>query len=512
MKTVKAYRGMVTSPHYLASQSGLAVLREGGNAVEAALAVASSLCVVYPHMAGMGGDTFWTIYDPASGRVVCIDGSGHSGKAAGPEFLRANNLSALPQRGPLSIVTCAGAVSGWQAALEEARDWSRGLPLARIFEDAIFYAEHGYPISSSQCELLQAKLEELKAQPGFAAQFLPGGKVPLPGSRQSLPALGRTLRRLASEGLDSFYRGPLAREIAGELRQAGSIITLEDLEAQRALRRQPLELDLSGRGKLPSGGLRLYNCPPPTQGVASLLILGLFARLLEGRNPDEFTDFELVHGLVECTKRAFKLRDEHLADYSDELTGKIREWFKPEYLDKLASGIDMAQASPWPAKTGAGDTVWFGVIDAAGRAVSCILSIYFEFGSGVTLPETGLVWHNRGLGFCLKDGHANCIGPRKRPFHTLNPALACFDDGRTMPYGTMGGEGQPQTQAALFSRYAWLGWDLQKAISAPRWLLGRTWGEDSTSLKLEADFKPELIEDLKKAGHPVEVVAAQNTA
>jgi gamma-glutamyltranspeptidase/glutathione hydrolase len=185
-----------------------------------------------------------------------------------------------------------------------------------------------------------------------------------------------------------------------------------------------------------------------------------------------------------------------------------QSWLEPPILSRMSVDVDLQTARPWGAAPGDGDTVWFGVIDAAGRAVSCIQSIYFGFGAGVVLPETGITWHNRGLCFSRQAGHPNCIGPRKRPFHTLNPALALFEDGRVMPYGSMGGEGQPQTQAWLFSRYAWLGEDLQSCISAPRWVLGRTWGQDSATLKLEADFDPAVVEQMKQAGHNVEIIPA----
>ncbi len=163
---------------------------------------------------------------------------------------------------------------------------------------------------------------------------------------------------------------------------------------------------------------------------------------------------------------------------------------------------------PWPAPATAGDTVWLGAIDAEGLATSFIQSIYFEFGSGLVLPQTGILWQNRGSSFVLDDAAANprALKPGRRPFHTLNPAFARFDDGREMVYGTMGGEGQPQTQAAVFSRYAMYGQDIQAAVTAPRWLLGRTWGEESVTLKLEGRFPSDLVAALRSAGHDIEVL------
>ena len=504
-KTAASFRGMVVAPHYLAAEAGLNILRDGGNAVEAAVAAAAALSVVYPHMTGLGGDAFWTIYDPAAGRVTCIDGSGLSGACVGPEYLRAGGHVTPPQRGPAAMLTCPGAVSGWKCALELARGWGEPLPLDRLLEEAVYYAEYGYPVSSGQAAYLAEKTEELSGHPGFDAHFLNNGKAPALHSRHTQPALAGTLRRMAREGLDSFYRGALAQTIAAELGALGAPLTQADLAAQHGLITAPLELAVSGA--------RLYNTPPPSQGVASLLILGIYDALTTAADrrggPGKRDGFALVHDLVECTKQAFLLRDAHVAD-PGHMRQDMLELLDPGLLGKLAGAVDRERAAPWQTHPGAGDTVWFGVIDSAGRAVSCIQSIYFEFGSGVVLPETGLVWHNRGLGFSLDPEHPNHIGPRKRPFHTLNPALAVFADGRVMPYGCMGGEGQPQSQAAVFARYAWLGYDLQAAVAAPRWVLGRTWGDSDASLKIEDNFPAEIINALKDAGHVVTPLKAFN--
>ncbi|MDL2307893.1 gamma-glutamyltransferase family protein, partial [Desulfovibrio sp. OttesenSCG-928-C06] len=330
------------------------------------------------------------------------------------------------------------------------------------------------------------------------------------------------------------------RSIAAELADIGAPITVDDLRAQHALLQQPLETRVNGitareaqrlreiasasgkacgseyfqglpiisGGESRIGGARIFNCPPPSQGISSLLILGIYDALANGKPVKD--EFELVHRIAECTKLAFKLRDSHLADPA-HMRESVQAWLESGFMSQLAGKIDPQRAMPWGTPEASGDTVWFGVIDQAGRTVSCIQSIYFEFGTGVVLPDSGITWHNRGLGFSLDRAHPNRLGPRKRPFHTLNPALALFDDGRVMPYGTMGGEGQPQTQAAVFSRYAWQGLSLAEAISAPRWLLGRSWGEASASLKLEADFGSALIEALRQAGHMVEEVPAQNS-
>jgi gamma-glutamyltranspeptidase/glutathione hydrolase len=271
-------------------------------------------------------------------------------------------------------------------------------------------------------------------------------------------------------------------------------VVLADLQAHRAETVKPLTVSISAG--------RLYNMPPPTQGLASLLILALYDRL--GISQGE--GFAHIHGLVEATKRAFRIRDRHVGDPA-LMEIPAQDFLDDEaLLDHLAENIDMQRALPWPQPPAEGDTVWFGAIDGEGRAVSAIQSIYFEFGSGVVLPQTGITWQNRGASFRIAADGWNALKPGRKPFHTLNPALAELNDGRLMAYGTMGGEGQPQTQAAVFTRHVLYGMDLQEAISAPRWLLGRTWGEESTSLKLEDRFDHTLIEKLSGAGHVVDLV------
>jgi gamma-glutamyltranspeptidase/glutathione hydrolase len=218
--------------------------------------------------------------------------------------------------------------------------------------------------------------------------------------------------------------------------------------------------------------------------------------------------FAYIHGLVEATKQAFLLRDRHVQDPAASTFDFQALFDDAPALDAMAGHIDPARALPWPQPSALGDTTWFAAADARGQVVSCIQSTYFEFGSGLVLPGTGIIWQNRGSSFRLAESGWNSLKPGRRPFHTLNPALARFDDGRVMAYGTMGGEGQPQTQAAIFTRYARFGTPLQQSVTAPRWLLGRTWGENSTSLKLEDRFPRNLYDQLRAAGHKVELLPA----
>lgn len=496
LHTFRSRRGMVTAPHHLASEAGLRVLREGGTAIEATVAMAATLAVVYPHMTAIGGDGFWLVAAPGQ-EPVAIEACGGAAALATPEFYRRQGLAAIPWRGPLAANTVAATVAGWQEALALGTALGGRLPLDRVLEDAVWHAENGFAVTDSQHALTRDKLAELREAPGFAAAFLDDGAPPRAGTTLKLPALARTLRRLGSDGLDSFYRGPLARAIAADLARLGAPVGAADLAACRARRRAALSVPLR---RIPGGGARLWNFPPPTQGLASLIILALFDRLevaaAEG--------FAHVHGLIEATKQAFRVRDRVVGDPA-AMTGRAEDHLEPARLDAMAAAIDMACAAPWPHPANPGDTVWMGAIDGNGVAVSFIQSIYFEFGSGCVLPETGIVWQNRGCSFALEGAGPRLLAPGRLPFHTLNPALARFADGRTMVYGTMGGEGQPQTQAAVFTRYARFGQELQAAVSAPRWLLGKTWGEETMTLKLESRFDPALVAALAAAGHALEV-------
>ncbi|HEX5739035.1 MAG TPA: gamma-glutamyltransferase family protein [Hydrogenophaga sp.] len=482
---------MAVAPHHLAAQAARDVLREGGNAVEAMVAAAATIAVVYPHMNAIGGDGFWLIHEPGQ-QPVAIDACGPAAALATPAFYAGHN--AIPARGPLAALTVAGTIGGWAKALEVSARWGGTLPLARLLQNGIHHAHTGVVVTTSQSQLTRDKLDELKNAPGFANTFLVDGAPPAPGHVLHQPALGRTLTQLAERGLDDFYRGDLAHRMGAELEHVGSPLRANDLAAYRAQFVEPLAVRLSES--------TVYNLPPPTQGLSALMILGLFERL----GVTEGEGFAHLHGLVEATKQAFRVRERVVTD-PGRLPTNPADFLAPEKLDEMANGIDMQRALPWPDVAKPGDTIWMGCVDAQGRAVSFIQSVYWEFGSGVVLDGTGVCWQNRGISFSLDPKALNSLEPGRKPFHTLNPSLALFDDGRVMPYGTMGGEGQPQTQAALFTRYARFGQGLQQAVTAPRWLLGRTWGSETTSLKLESRFDPALVDQLKAAGHDVEVLS-----
>jgi gamma-glutamyltranspeptidase len=493
LNTPRATRGVVTSPHHLASQAGLAVLREGGNAIEAMVAASAVNMVVYPHMTGLGGDGFMLV-SVAGKPPVAIEAYGRSAIAADLAFYKKLGIAPIPARGPLAAITVAGTVSCWQKALEVSRRLGGRMPLARLLEDAIFHAREGYAVTGTQAQNTADKMAQLKEVPGFADLYLVEGAAPAMGSRFKNPALAASLERLAAAGLEDFYRGELARKIAADLARAGSPLSLADLNAHAGAREvTPLSVRLRAS--------TAYNLPPPTQGLASLVILGIFDRL-KVAEPDGFAH---VHAAVEATKHGFHLRDTRVTD-PDQMRIDPRDCLTDRALAGMAAEIDPRKAGPWTLNPAPGDTVWMGAIDGQGMAVSFIHSIYWEFGSGLTLPETGIVWQNRGWSFSLTPGSLHQLLPRRAPFHTNNPALAIFDDGRVMVYGAMGGDGQPQSQAALFTRYALFDQPLQTAVTAPRWVLGRTWGDDHVGLRLESRFDAATVAALRGAGHDVEIV------
>ncbi|MEJ1157884.1 gamma-glutamyltransferase family protein [Prosthecomicrobium sp. N25] len=491
LETKRSHGGMVTAPHDLAARAGARVLEDGGTAIEAMVAAAAAIAVAYPHMNGLGGDNFWIVSVP--GRAPAgIDACGAAAGLASPDFYAGE--TAIPARGARAALTVAGAVSGWARALAlNATLTSRPMPLARLFEDAIRLARDGVAVTRTLARNAAEKAPELDPVPGFRATYAPEGRLVAAGDRLRQVKVADTLEHLARAGLDDFYRGDLARSLAGDLEAAGSPLRLADLERHRALDVEPLSVAV--------GPHRAYNLPPPTQGLASLMILGIFARL--GVTTAE--GIEHVHGLVEATKQAFLVRDRHVCDPA-YMTRAAIEFLADDVLDAAAARIDRGRALPWPQPAAPGDTVWLGAIDREGRAVSFIQSVYWEFGSGLVLPGSGVTWQNRGTSFSLTPGHFNGLKPFRRPFHTIQPAFAELGDGRRMVYGTMGGEGQPQTQAAVFSRYALFGSDLQAAVTAPRWLLGRTWGAATSNLKIESRLDAALVERLRAAGHEIQVV------
>ncbi|MEM9342269.1 MAG: gamma-glutamyltransferase [Pseudomonadota bacterium] len=487
IETAFGARTAFTAPHRQATKAGADVLEDGGSAIEAMVAAAAVIAVAYPHMTGIGGDGFWLIKrkgQPAFG----IFASGPAAGLATPDWYAARgHTAALPTRGGEAALTVPGTIGGWKLALDHSR---RFRPLHDLLAPAIRLARSGIAVTRNQSETTVEKLDTLRDVPGFADAFLANGAAPEPGARLVQAALGDTLERLATVGLNDYYQGELAATHARFLEASGSPLRHDDFTGYAARRVTPLTLRTSHA--------QLSNMIPPTQGLSSLAILGVFDAL----GVTEAEGFDHWHGLIEATKQAFLVRNRELGDERAMRT-PAQDLLSDAHIAEMAAAIDRTRAMPWPHEPHEGDTVWMGATDAEGTVVSFIQSVFWEFGSGLTCPETGVFFQNRGAGFSLAPG-PNQLTPGHCPFHTLNPALAEFPDGRVMAYGTMGGEGQPQTQAAIFSRYAMFNQPLQEAITRPRWLLGKTWGDDSTSLKIEANADPALVEALRNAGHIVE--------
>ncbi len=493
INTKRAYNGMVVAPHHLASQAGLRVLQEGGNAVEAMIAAASTIAVVYPHMNGLGGDNFWLVHSPTQA-MHGIDACGGAAGLASLNFYQEQGLAQIPDRGPLAALTMAGAVSGWQAAHQYSRQALGGtLPISRLLEDAIYYAGEGVAVTGTLANNAKAKRSQLEAQPGFAELYIPDGNTLAEGSKLLQPKIQATLQALVKNGLDDFYHGELAASMSSDLERVGSPLRQDDFSRHAALTPEPLTLNVAGH--------QVFNMPPPTQGLASLLLLGVYEKLGHYKNED--ADF--IHALVEATKCAFRVRDSHVSD-PEFMQVTAESFLNDETLSNMATSVDANHAAPWPDAATSGDTVWLGAIDKHGNAVSFIQSVYWEFGSGVVLPDSGITWQNRGTSFSLDENHHNYLAPYRRPFHTIQPAMAKLSDGRVLSYGTMGGEGQPQTQAMIFARYVLNQMPLQSSITAPRWLLGRTWGSEATNLRIENRYKQSVYNTLIERGHDVEVV------
>jgi len=505
-RSVVAPRGMVTSPHALATAAGLRVLEVGGNAVEAAIAVASTIAVVYPHMNSIGGDNFWLLYDARDGNVRALLACGSAGENCTIDAYRsAGYIDEIPRRGPLAANTVPGAVDGWFEAYNyscERLDGNR--PMADLLADAIWYAESGFPVTPSQdawtrrnVGLESSPFGGLEALGGFRRTFLkPDGDFYARGERFAMPELAATLHAIASGGPDAFYRGPVAARIAAFLRQHGGFLTETDFAGHRSSWEEPLSV--------PYRRWKLYNTPPPTQGLTSLQILNIVQQYA----PDELarTPADFYHFIIEATKQAFVDRDAWIADPRFH-PAPLNTLLSPAHAAVHARAIDPTRAAaPLATRPAGGDTVWMGVVDRFGNAVSLIQSIYFDFGSGVIPDGTGVLLQNRGSSFALDATSPNALAPHKRPFHTLNPAMALHDGRPELVYGTMGGEGQPQTQAAVASRILDFDMDVQAAIDAPRWLYGRTWGEPTSSLSIESRAGEDVISELRRRGHVLDVI------
>lgn len=475
--------GIVCTPHPLATEAGLRVLRSGGTAAEAAVAAGAVLAVVCPHFCGLGGDAMWMLAD-GQGLRTSVLGIGQAAAACTPARGRP-----IPVRGPGAMLTTAGLVPSWEALLQlSATLWEGRAPLGELLGAAQDLAATGFAVSASHAFWLDYRKDELPEWPRFAGAFLPRGQIPHPGQVFRQPGLARILSLLADEGLCSFRTGRVAREIAAGLAEAGSILTADDLARTGARSETPLALR--------SGGWTLFAPPPPTQGATTLIIRGILDRIAapvtDGADP--------MHRQVEAVKQAF-LRRQGIADPA--FTDQSRVLPDAAGLRAMAEAVSVKEALPWPHQFAEADTVFLAVVDGRGRSVCGLQSTYFDWGSGVPVGDTGILWHNRGAGFDTCEGAANRLAPGKRPFHTLNPGMAFHDDGSVILYGTQGADGQPQTLTVLLDRLLVDGADVAEALAAPRFLLGRTFSDSHDSLKVEESAGEGILATLGARGHEV---------
>lgn len=477
-------RNIVSTSQPLAAQAGLSMLLAGGNAVDAAIAAAMALTVVEPTGCGIGSDGFAIVWDGKE--LHGLNASGRSPAAWTPEYFA--KLGGIPEKG-WNAVTVPGAVSAWVALSQR---FGR-LPFARLAQPAIGYARQGFPVSPTIARLWELGRAKLGEQPGFAECFLPNGRAPRAGEVFRSEAHARTLELIAATQGEAFYRGELAEKMAAHSQANGGAMTVEDLAAHQA--------DWVGTVSQRFGDSVIHEIPPNGQGIAALMALGMLDALGVGDQPLDGVDS--VHLQVEAMKLAFADLHQYNADIA-HMRVVPADLLRPEYLRERAALIDPARAgAPTYGAPRAGGTVYLAAADAQGMMVSFIQSNYMGFGSGVVVPGTGISLQNRGHGFSLTPGHANEVGPRKRPSHTIIPAFAMNADGTPqMAFGVMGGPMQSQGHTQMALRVLRYGQNPQAAADAPRWRV--TGGK---GVAVEPHFDAAVVEQLRARGHEVTVEA-----
>ncbi|MCF9047163.1 gamma-glutamyltransferase [Acinetobacter nectaris] len=497
----------VTTPHYLATQAAIEILQKGGNAIDAAIAASATLAVVYPHMNSIGGDNFWLVYNAKNKTVNAINASGRSGEKATIDFYKVRGCDKIPSRGYLAANTVPGVVSGWDLAHTYAKKhfFNTGLEWKNLFDKPIMYAKKGCAVTPSFAKWLEINTDStdqtsryLQRFSSFKNNYLKeNGELYRIGDVFKQPDLAQTLSTIAAEGAAAFYTGSIAEKIIADLSKNDGVLTLNDFKNHQANWVDPISTTYRD--------YTAYNLPPNTQGITSLEVLNILNQFNLENIAEGSADY--YHLIVEATKEAFIDRDKYLTDPEfahipiDELLSKSHAKAQAECIQMDLAAKNQAALDP------KGDTVWLGIVDEDGNSVSLIQSIYHDFGAAIVPEGTGVLLQNRGSFFSLNETHINCLKPQKRTFHTLNAAMLLDNEQRpTLIYGTMGGEGQPQTQAAIVTRVIDYKMTVQEAVAAPRWLYGRTWGMASNNLKLENRINADIIQRLEKRGHPIEVL------
>jgi len=486
-------QGMVTTPHYLASFAGARIILQGGNAVDAAIAANAVLNVVYPHNCSPGGDAFWIIYDSKTGKLKGLNGSGRSPYAADSSFFKERGFSRIPPRGILPV-TVPGVVDSWCTMLKEYGS----MKLDQLLKQAIYYAEKGFPVSEKLSESIKDEFSVLSASPTSARIFLNDNRVFQPGEILIQRNLASTFRKIAAEGRDCFYRGTISKAIVEFSKENGGLLSEEDFADHTSD-----WVDLIGTNYR---GYDVYELPPNSQGITTLLELNIIENFDVSALGSLSSD--LIHILVEAKKLAFADRDRYVSD-PEKIPIPVKELISKAYAESRGKEIRLNRASEnsHSGRTGGEDTVYLATVDNERNAVSLIQSIYFPFGSGVVAGDTGILLQNRGAYFSLEDDHVNRLEPHKQTLHTLAPAIMFKDGQLRMVFGTMGGDGQPQTQVQIITNIVDFKMNVQEAIEAPRWLHRNvTIGEPETTLDLEEGIGPSVSSELQKRGHQIRML------
>lgn len=467
---------MVASSQPLAVQAGLQAMRQGGNAVDAALATAITLTVVEPTMNGIGSDAFCILWD--GNQLQGLNASGRSPAAMCYEDYK--HLNEMPLRG-WDTVTVPGAVSAWA----ELSSKFGKLPFEKLFESAIHYAQSGFMVSPITARLWGLARDEFAEFKDFSA-FLPGGKAPETGERFQFPDQARSLEKIAESKGEAFYRGELAEKIVAASNRAGGRMNLDDLANHRCD-----WVDLISQSY---HGYELHEIPPNGQGLAALLMLGILEHT-------RFSDYAMdsadaIHCQIEAMKLAFADTFRYVSDPATMDTD-VSLLLDREYLRQRARLIDMKKAGdPVFGVPPKGGTVYLTTADESGMMVSFIQSNFHGFGSGIVIPETGISLQNRGMAFSLEAGHPNQLAGGKRPFHTIIPAFLTANGEPVMSFGVMGAHMQAQGQAQMVIRVCDYGMNPQAAIDAPRWQV-----TEDKQILLESGLDPAVRTELKSRGH-----------
>ncbi|WP_010140672.1 gamma-glutamyltransferase family protein [Oceanicola sp. S124] len=479
---VWADNGLCATSHPIAANVALDLLKRGGNAMDAAIAGAVALGVCEPPMCGLAGDCFALVKPAGEDRVLSYNGSGRSpaGAADDARAMRAAGLTAIPDR-DARAVTLPGAVAAFD---EMSALWGR-LGLADSLAPAIAYFEAGVPVHARVAFDFARSAGRLDAH--AARHLMPTGRAPVEGQRLALPGQAEVLRRIARDGARAFYEGEVAEDMLSALAAAGGSHTAEDFASTRGERTEPIQ----GQYK----GAALYEHPPNGQGATAILMLNILAQFdLAALDP---FGAARTHIEAEAAKLAYAARNRFIADAD---TAGAEKLLDPSFAAELAARIDPARASAVPDQLSGAphrDTVYITVVDRDRMAVSLIYSVFHAFGSGIGTDKFGLVLHNRGCGFTLEEGHGNTLAPRKRPLHTIIPAMLAEDGAPNLPFGVMGGQYQAAGHARFVTNLRDYGLSPQEAIDAPRAF------PEEGKLQLERGYAPEIAAQLQDMGHEV---------